>query len=585
MLRDYAEIRASGHSRRPRALCGLIYVAFAALSLTIFARPASAAAEWMAAEGLTGESRYGKTRVTQLTAGTPTATQIAYDTGASGPPESFIVLQDHGVILVPVDASRNASMWGGASHFGSTNWGGFATAQATTTFYGDKEVNDLTGENAMRSGMAYGYVSYHVADSVGANASIGENQFWITSGPSYYLNGCPNYSPGHTSENMNYTCPRVPVAPGDFKFSILGLLSGTQINSAHDATFGNFAKSDSPHYRDLANYKSLVMTTTLDISRVGADASSRAAWVSFENGTRVNFTDITPDMDLAGCKMHIVSTNTASGEGEIIVSFSQTYSTGAFTRSRDDAVDVVGCFDCYDFDPVLVRKRAGPAGATMDLTGWGDMPESFPIGANDQVLKLGRGGLNATDPRLLGLSSARNETYQSYNSATQTPASTAAELQGLAGAPTLNVTEVRAVKITLRKHGGCAGRPDKPAAADDGTQGLSWPEAPADCPLWYLGSNDDEWNTVWGGEYAGIPAEKMSYCEPGEMNCFLIDIHLALELDDGTRTVLGSPANDPVRGAETGVFFMYDPEVSDDASKGYPPSYDDSLKPGTYVIV
>ena len=81
-----------------------------------------------------------------------------------------------------------------------------------------------------------------------------------------HLNGCPNYSPGHTSENMDYTCPRVPVAPGDFKFSILGLLSGTQINSAHDATFGNFAKSDSPHYRDLANYKS-PMTTTLDISR------------------------------------------------------------------------------------------------------------------------------------------------------------------------------------------------------------------------------------------------------------------------------------------------------------------------------
>ena len=131
----------------------------------------------MAAEGLTGESRYGKTRVTQLTAGTPTATQIAYDTGASGPPESFIVLQDHGVILVRSNAGRSGVSVGWRKSFGSTNWGGFATAQATTTFYGDKEVNDLTGENAMRSGMAYGYVSYHVADSVGANASIGENQF------------------------------------------------------------------------------------------------------------------------------------------------------------------------------------------------------------------------------------------------------------------------------------------------------------------------------------------------------------------------------------------------------------------------
>ena len=119
--------------------------------------------------------------------------------------------------------------------------------------------------------------------------------------------------------------------------------------------------------------------------------------------------------------MHIVSTNTASGEGEIIVSFSQTYSTGAFTRSRDDAVDVVGCFDCYDLDSVLVRKRAGPDGATMDLTGWGDMPESFPIGANDQVLKL---GASTRPTRDSWVSAPRN---QSYNSATQTPASTAAE--------------------------------------------------------------------------------------------------------------------------------------------------------------
>ena len=91
------------------------------------------------------------------------------------------------------------------------------------------------------------------------------------------------------------------------------------------------------------------------------------------------------------------------------------------------------------------------------------------------------------------------------------------------------------------------------------------------CPLWYLGSNDDEWNTVWGGEYAGIPAEKMSYCEPGEMNCFLIDIHLALELDDGTRTVLGSPANDPCAARRQAWRSR--------TTKGYPPSYDDSLKP------
>ena len=32
------------------------------------------------------------------------------------------------------------------------------------------------------------------------------------------------------------------------------------------------------------------------------------------SGTKVNFTDITPDMDLAGCKMHIVNTASTTGE-------------------------------------------------------------------------------------------------------------------------------------------------------------------------------------------------------------------------------------------------------------------------------
>ena len=97
--------------------------------------------------------------------------------------------------------------------------------------YGDKDLGDeaLTGAAAMRSQMAYGYVSYHVKN--GASSTLGENQFFVTAGSHYMLNGCPNYKPGETSESKNYVCPRVSINPGDFKFSILGLLSGTQINS------------------------------------------------------------------------------------------------------------------------------------------------------------------------------------------------------------------------------------------------------------------------------------------------------------------------------------------------------------------
>ena len=572
------------------------------IALTLLARPASA--KWLggtttANGGTVSESRQGNTRIVQITAGTPVATQIAYDTGSSNPPEAHVVLQDHSVILVPTEKRRaegyKPSYWGKpTSVFGSINWGHgsgeFATAQAATMLYGDKDLGDeaLTGAAAMRSQMAYGYVSYHVKN--GASSTLGENQFFVTAGSHYMLNGCPNYKPGETSESKNYVCPRVSINPGDFKFSILGLLSGTQINSGHASSYGNYAASTSPHYRDMANYKSLVMTSTLDISNVGTAGTSRAAWVSFANGTKVNFTDITPDMDLAGCKMHIVNTASTTDEKEIIISFAQTYSTGKFTRSYDAMVAEFGA--CAPTCAAGDGTGDGCSGscfinAMRDLTGFGDSPESYPMNAGIAAKKMGKGGLSASDARVTG-----NPNHPSLAAAQETPATATKDLQGLAGAPTLAVSEVRAVKITMRKHGGCEGRPAKPVAADpSGELGISWPGAPVDCPSFYLASLCDPtnpslcmWNTEFLGAYKGIPAEDLSFCKAGDMNCFLIDIHLALELDDGTRTVLGSPENDSVRGWQKGTFFMYDPEVSDDPNKPFPPGYNANLKPGTSVI-
>jgi hypothetical protein len=580
-------------------------VAVTLIALTILARPASA--KWLGGtqypnpgQGTVSESRQGNTRIVQETAGTPVATQIAYDTGSSDPPESHVVLQDHSVILVPTDKRRaegyKPSYWGKpTSVFASTNWGHmsgeFAIAQAATMLYGDKDLGAeaLTGAAAMRSQMAYGYVSYHVRD--GASSTLGENQFFVSAGSHYMLNGCPNYKPGETSESKNYVCPRVSINPGDFKFSILGLLSGTQINSGHASSFGNYAASTSPHYRDMANYKSLVMTSTLDISNVGTAGTSRAAWVSFADGKKVNFTDITPDMDLAGCKMHVVNTASTTGEKEIIISFAQTYSTGKFTRSYDDMVAEFGA--CA---PTCASEDGGDGGcsgecfisAMRDLTGFSDSPDSFPMNAPSSFAakKMGKGGLSASDAKITG-----NPNHPSLTAAQESPASTTKELQGLAGAPTLAVSEVRAVKITMRKHGGCSGRPEKPAASDpSGELGISWPDAPADCPAWYIASLCDPADPsmcVWNNEILGhmnVKAEDISYCESGAMNCYLVDIHLALELDDGTRTVLGSPENDSERGWQKGTFFLYDPEVSDDPNKPYPPGYDASLKPGTSVI-
>ena len=85
---------SAGSSRTPLART----VTVTLIALTLLARPASA--KWLGgtttATGKTvGESRQGNTCIVQQTAGTPVATQIAYDTGSSNPPEAHVVLQDH----------------------------------------------------------------------------------------------------------------------------------------------------------------------------------------------------------------------------------------------------------------------------------------------------------------------------------------------------------------------------------------------------------------------------------------------------------------------------------------------------------
>ena len=64
-------------------------------------------------------------------------------------------------------------------------------------------------------------------------------------------------------------------------------------------------------------------------------------------------------------------------------------------------------------------------------------------------------------------------------------------------------------------------------------------------------------------------------CEPGDLKCYVIDIHLDLVYLNGTRTVLGNPENDagPTNyGWAKGTFFMYDPEIgTGDSVSGFGP--------------
>ena len=211
-------------------------------------------------------------------------------------------------------------------------------------------------------------------------------------------------------------------------------------------------------------------------------------------------------------------------------------------------------------------------GCVRDNTGFGNSPDSFPMGANPAVKKMGKGGMDAL-PNIDCGNGAGYPTadYQSacdvssYSGATQSPASTVAELAVAGGAPKLEVSEVRPVRVYMRPHGGCSGRPASPAANDPtGTLGTTWVNAPKDCPAWYLASDStgSNWNSQGG--HSNIPANTMIDCEAGDLKCYLIDIHFDLVYSDGTRTVLGNPENDAGDanyGWAKGSFFMYDPEI------------------------
>jgi hypothetical protein len=563
--------RSSRDRERAPAVSPRVPVAMVVFSL--LSRSALAAeSKWIPDSGFGfNDYKFGTTRIVQCASGVPTTTQIAYNTygresSVTTAPKSWVSFQDHSVSLVPINASESTSGWfAPQTGFSSTNWGGNVgdlMAQGHMTWYGDKDGDEQQGTNAVRSGMSYGYISYTPKQV--ENLTLGENQFLVSAGgnTAYYLNGCPNYAPGNTSANMNYTCPRVPVKPGSYKFSIMGMLFGSMINSAHNASYPNYTESSSAHYRDLAQYKSLVLTTTLDVTNVG-NASAKSAWVEFRNGTTVNFTDLTNTTDIAGTSLHFVSPG--SGEDEIIMKFSDYYSTGNYTRDTAAIVTEFGAIPC--------DMSGGMDACVRDNTGFGNSPDSFPMGGNVAVKKMGKGGMDALPNIDCGngagyptasYSSACDVT--SYAGATESPASTAEELAVAAGAPKLEVTEVRPVRVYMRPHGGCSGRPASPAANDPtGTLGTTWVNAPKDCPAWYLASDVSDaskWNSRGG--FNNIPANTMIDCEAGDLKCYLIDIHFDLVYSDGTRTVLGNPENDAGDanyGWAKGSFFMYDPEI------------------------
>ena len=446
------------------------------------------------------------------------------------------------------------------SGFGTTNWsnkdksqGGIDSFLPTTTGGGDmydetqvfaaQAYNSYIGNSAnlnwesngdlpgRKSGMDLGYTSYFMQKDV----ELGDNQFFIGSpkGVNYYLPGCPNYEPGETSAASNYECPRIPVAAGTFKFTILGLMSGSMINSLNSVTpartdQGTFEDNQSVE-KDIAAYKTMRYRSTLDLGMMGGDIGNYTTMIVGGDHDGKSFEDLTPDDDVSGAVLRI----TGSKKGDIDVIFSDRYSTGTYTRSRSDLLDEFG--GCQEEEGNTMDL------CTRDLTGFkecssGYCTDSLPSEANKAVRKAG----DSSMPR--------------------------EELGKLAGAPDLKVTEVKHMKITMRPSNGCE-RPDIPVAEDStGTRGLSWPSPDAsDCPWWMLATGHSEGGSVdWAvgnADHLGkTQVSDMTLCKKG--SCWLIDFHIELGgQTEASRTVFGNPENAIEYGWETGTFFLYDPEA------------------------
>jgi len=453
-----------------------------------------------------------------------------YSTGSSG--EEFFSITDNSILLVPHggDAS-NATQWtpNSFSGFGTTNWAESDvsderkfTAQAYTQSIGGATGSSHTGTTAPKSVMHLGYTSYFIQRD---NVEIGDQQFFVSApqGISYYLSGCPNLLPGDTLAGVNYVCPKKAQQNGAFKFTIVGLLSGAQINSLDTGTYSGASIASHSNDRDIAQYKTMLYRSTLDIGGMGAGVVTTLKGANCPHVGKT-FDEISDTDDIADCLLSITGTKW----GELDLDFAKYYSTGSFTRSESDLAAEFGY-------PCTGQMDA----CTRDLTGWNAAPDSFPVGANPGVQKLGT---------------------------SSTPAAT---LRSMAGAPNLDVTEVRSMTITMRP-AVCTGRPATPAAADNtGMGGVSWPGASQDCPWWYLvTSSDGQGNLIWQKDKdvahgQSVDQDQLYQCESG--TCYVIDFHI--ELGGQTlseRTVFGNPTNAANNGWDAGTFFIYDPRVTTD---------------------
>ncbi|GMI41597.1 hypothetical protein TeGR_g5866, partial [Tetraparma gracilis] len=148
-----------------------------------------------------------------------------------------------------------------------------------------------------RSTISTGYTSFLFAGDM----TLGDQMFFISSPDylMYLLAGCPNYEETHTPEDAGSACPRREMKQGNFKFTVLGLMSGSDINSLNTehpplgGEWGDEAENVADYDKDIADYKTLIYRTMLDVGAMAGDTEAPEMWISDpETGANMTFAEI-----------------------------------------------------------------------------------------------------------------------------------------------------------------------------------------------------------------------------------------------------------------------------------------------------
>eukprot|EP01047_Picozoa_sp_COSAG01_P097683 COSAG01_NODE_27967_length_672_cov_1.521815_1_plen_195_part_10 len=187
--------------------------------------------------------------------------------GAASGEQEWISVTPWGVLLQPHNSSEPPTEWHSSSWNGypSSNPGNTKTKMTTTSIpVGQPNGRDaVTGVTPPRSTMDVGYTSYLIEH----DAAIADNAFFLQS-PSYiryYLPACPNFAPGDT---LSAACPTRQLRQAEWKFSVLGLLHGANINSLKPSkSWGGSPPPphEAPVVKDIAQHKTMIYRMVLDI--------------------------------------------------------------------------------------------------------------------------------------------------------------------------------------------------------------------------------------------------------------------------------------------------------------------------------